>query len=386
MFKNKFLKIFEAIKPTLISIGYGLLIGLIIMLAVSPTQAFQGLAILLAGGFSDGLKGIGDLFYFSGPFILVGLSVGFAFKTGLFNIGASGQIMLGAFVSLYIGLNFTLPNGLHYVVAVIGGTIAGGMLGSLIGLLKAYFNVNEVVASIMLNYATVYFVIFFMSINGMVDSLTSWSKVPPSSAQAPNLNFNLLFKGSALDISIFIAVGAAIIIYIILNKTTLGFELKAVGFNPSGSKYAGISYRRNVIISMAISGALSGLAGAALFLNPTSGKRLSTEASILREGFDGITIALLGSSNPIGIIFSSLFIAHIRLGGLRLQLLEGISPEVISIIVASIIYLTAISQILQLQTNKIFNSIKKVFRKNLKIIFNFIKKIFRKKLKKEGVK
>jgi simple sugar transport system permease protein len=106
----------------------------------------------------------------------------------------------------------------------------------------------------------------------------------------------------------------------------------------------------------------------------------------LREGFDGITIALLGSSNPIGIIFSSLFIAHIRLGGLRLQLLEGISPEVISIIVASIIYLTAISQILQLQTFKIFNSIKKFFRKNLKIIFNFINKIFRKKLKKEGVK
>jgi simple sugar transport system permease protein len=363
MFKMNISKISEAIKPTFISIGYGLLIGLVIMLIVSPTQAFQGLAILLAGGFSDGLKGIGDTFYFAGPFILVGLSVGFAFKTGLFNIGASGQVMLGAFVSLYIGLNFTLPNGLHYAVAVIGGMIAGGLLGAIIGLLKAYFNVNEVVASIMLNYATVYFVIFSMSVSGMVDSLTSWSKVPPPSAQAPNLNFNQIFRGSALDISIFIAVGVAIIIYIILNKTTLGFELKAVGFNSSGSKYAGISYKRNVIISMAISGALSGLAGAALFLNPTSGKRLSTEASILREGFDGITIALLGNSNPIGIIFSSLFIAHIRLGGLRLQLLEGISPEVISIIVASIIYLTAISQILQVKTNEMFKFIKSIFKK-----------------------
>lgn len=361
-------ELFKGSMPTLISIGYGLLIGLLIMLIVSPTQAFQGIGILLVGGLRTGLKGIGDTFYFAGPYILVGLSVGFAFRTGLFNIGASGQVMLGAFASLYVGLNIPMPNGIHYVVAVTAGVVAGGLLGALIGLLKAYFNVNEVVASIMLNYAVVYFVIFSMSTSGMVDRLTSWSKIPPSTAQAPNLNFNKIFSGSSLDLSIFLAIGAVILIYIILNKTTLGFELKAVGFNPSGSKYAGISYKRNVIISMAISGALSGLAGAALFLNPTSGKRLSTSAVILREGFDGITIALLGASNPIGIVFASLFIAHIRLGGLQLQLLDGISPEVISIIVAAIIYLTAISQILQDKTSQLGLYIKnKIFKKSKKV-------------------
>lgn len=368
MFKLNFRSLISGAKPTLISIGYGLLIGLLIMLIVSPTQAFQGLGILFIGGLRTGLKGVGDTFYFAGPYMLVGLSVGFAFKTGLFNIGASGQVMLGAFTALFVGLNMPMPNGIHYVVAVIAGTVAGGLLGALTGLLKAYFNVNEVVASIMLNYAVVYFVIFAMSTTGMVDRLTSWSKVPPNSAQAPNLNFDQIFRGSSLDISIFIAIAAVILIYIILNKTTLGFELKAVGFNPSGSKYAGISYKRNVIISMAISGALAGLAGAALFLNPTSGKRLSTEASILREGFDGITIALLGASNPIGIMFSSIFIAHIRLGGLQLQLLDGISPEVISIIVASIIYLTAISQILQDKTSELGVYIKdNLFRKHKKV-------------------
>lgn len=366
MFKINFKNILVAARPTLISIGYGLLIGLVIMLIVSPAQAFQGLGILSVGGLRTGLKGIGDTFYFAGPYMLVGLSVGFAFKTGLFNIGASGQVMIGAFASLYVGLNVPMANGVHYVVAVIAGTAAGALLGALTGLLKAYFNVNEVVASIMFNYAVVFFVIFAMSTTGMVDRLTSWSKVPPPSAQTPNLNFSQIFGGSPLDISIFIAIGAVILIYIILNKTTLGFELKAVGFNPSGSKYAGISYKRNVIISMAISGALSGLAGAALFLNPTSGKRLSTEAAILREGFDGITIALLGASNPFGIMFSSIFIAHIRLGGLQLQLLDGISPEVISIIVASIIYLTAISQILQDKTSQLGQFIKNIFKRRSK--------------------
>jgi simple sugar transport system permease protein len=366
MFKLNLKDILSGARPTLISIGYGLLIGLVIMLIVSPTQAFQGLGILSIGGLRTGLKGIGDTFYFAGPYMLVGLSVGFAFKTGLFNIGASGQVMIGAFASLYVGLNVPMVNGIHYVVAVIAGTAAGALLGALTGLLKAYFNVNEVVSSIMLNYAVVYFVIFAMSTTGMVDRLTSWSKAPPNSAQAPNLNFDQIFRGSSLDISIFIAIAAVILIYMILNKTTLGFELKAVGFNPSGSKYAGISYKRNVVISMAISGALSGLAGAVLFLNPSSGKKLSTSANILTEGFDGITIALLAASNPIGIFFSSIFIAHIRLGGFQLQSLEGISPEVISIIIASIIYLTAISQILQDKTNQLGQFIKKRFSRRTK--------------------
>lgn len=368
MLKEKIKSILQSARPTFISIGYGLLIGLLIMLAVNPAQAFQGLGILLVGGLSNGLKGIGDTFYFAGPYILVGLSVGFAFRTGLFNIGASGQVMIGAFTALYVALNIPMPNGIHYVVAVIAGTLAGGLLGAITGMLKAYFNVNEVVASIMFNYAVVYFTIFMMATNGMVDTLTSWSKVAPISARAPNLNFNTIFRGSSLDISIFIAIAVTILIYIILEKTTLGFELKAVGFNPSGSKYAGISYKRNVIISMAISGALAGLAGAALYLNPTSGKRLSMEAAILREGFDGITISLLGASNPFGIMFASVFIAHIRLGGLQLQLLDGISPEVISIIVASIIYLTALSQILQDKTYQIGNYIKtKIFKIKKKV-------------------
>ncbi len=366
MVKSKIKKILKAASPTLISIGIGLIFGFLVMLITAPQEAFQGLIMLLTGGLSTGLKGIGDVLYFAGPYILAGLAVGFAFKTGLFNIGASGQIMIGGFVALYIGINVPMPSGIHYLVALVCGVLAGAIVGAIPGILKAFFNVNEVVTCIMLNYATLYYVMFQLVQSNMVNPLTTFSKNPLSTAYAPNLNFDQLFNGSSLDISIFIALIIAVVIHIILNKTTLGYELKAVGYNPQGSKYAGINNKRNMIISMAISGALAGLAGVCLYLNPTSGKRLTMSASLLSEGFDGITVSLLGASNPIGIFFSGLFISYIRVGGSRLQLLDGISPEIISIITATIIYLSALSSVLQRQFTRIVRFIKeKIFKKKV---------------------
>jgi general nucleoside transport system permease protein len=358
MLINNLKKVFKNIRPTLISIGAGLIVGFIIMLIVSPTQAISALGIMFIGGLRNGIKGLGDTLYFGGPYILVGLSVAFAFKTGLFNIGASGQIMLGALFALFVALKVDIPAPFHYPAAVLAGIIGGALLGSITGFLKAFFNVNEVVTTIMLNYMTIYFTIFSLLQFKMVDSLSGYSMIPPVSARAPNFGFNVLFNGSPLDISIFLALGATILIYILLNKTVLGFELKAVGFNPSASNYAGINYKKNIIISMAIAGALSGLAGAALYLNATSGKRLLTSVDLLPEGFDGITIALLASSNPIGVFFAGLFISHIRLGGFYLQLLDGISFEIISIIIATIIYFSAISNVLQTNLTKITSFIK----------------------------
>ena len=366
MFKSKLKKLWKGIAPTLLSIGIGVLVGFILMLIISPGEALRGLSILLTGALQTGSKGFGDILYLAGPYILAGLAVGFAFKMGLFNIGASGQIMIGAFVALAIGIKLNLGDGAHYIVALLAGVLAGAVIGAIPGLLKAFFNVNEVVTCIMLNYTVLYFVIFQLTQSGLIDTYTSYSKYPNPTAYAPNLGLDKIFNGSSVDISIFLAIIVAIVLYIILQKTTLGYALKAAGYNPAGSKYAGMNNKRNMIISMAISGACAGLAGVCLYLNPTSGKRLTLDASVLSEGFDGITIALLGNSNPIGIIFSGLFLSYLRLGGTRLQLLRGFSPEMISVITAVIIYLSALSAVLQRQFDNIVTFIREKVFKNKK--------------------
>jgi simple sugar transport system permease protein len=363
MIKEKIKVYFEKIKPTLISVISGLLIGFIIMTIVSPNQSLSAMSVLLSGGLVNGLKGLGDTFYFGGPYILAGLSVAFAFKTGLFNIGASGQIMMGALFALFVGVKLNLPAPIHYPLAVLASIAGGSLLGFIAGFLKAYFNVNEVVTTIMLNYFTIYFTIFSLNQFQLVDSSSGYSQSPMLTAQAPNFGFDKIFNNSPIDISIFIAIAATVVIYIILNRTTLGYELKAVGSNPSASKYAGINYKRSIIISMVIAGGLAGLAGASLYLNPTSGKRLLNAVNLLPEGFDGITIALIAASNPIAVFFAGLFIAHIRLGGFYLQLFDGISFEVISIIVATIIYFSAISRVLQDYTSKAYLVVKRLLRK-----------------------
>lgn len=343
---------FNKAYSSIFSILVGLLFGFIILLVSNPAQAVDGFGIILKGGFSTGAKGMGQVLYFATPLILTGLSVGFAFKTGLFNIGAPGQFIMGAFTAVYIGVKWTfLPAPWHWIAALIGAAIVGGLWALIPGLLKAYLNVHEVIATIMMNYIGMYMANYLVKLS-VYDSKKGLSMNTAESAVLPKGGLDYIFfnpLGSTKDMStvncgIWIAIVIAIIMYIILNKTTFGYELKACGFNAHASKYAGISDKRSIVLSMAIAGMLAGLGGGLLYLSGANGRHIKVVDVLAAEGFNGIPVALLGLSNPIGIIFSAIFVSYMTQGGNYLQTLDYM-PEVIDIIIACIIYFSAFSLI-----------------------------------------
>ncbi|MFK4784402.1 ABC transporter permease [Fusobacterium sp. MFO224] len=325
---------------SLLAIVAGLLFGLLILFITNSQDAMAGFQTILAGGLSNGISGVGQVLYLATPIIMTGLSVGFAFKTGLFNIGASGQFTLGAFVAVYIGIKGSFLGPVHWIVALIAAGIAGAIWGFIPGILKAIFNVNEVISSIMMNYIGMYFVNMLVFRN-IYDSGRNQSLPVASTALIPKAGLNTLFRARNLNIGIFIALFFVILMYILLEKTTFGYELKACGQNKDAAKYAGINSKRNIALSMTIAGALAGIGGALLYL-AGSGKYLQVVDIIAPEGFSGISVALLGLSNPIGILFSGIFIAHIIVGGNYLQLYNYV-PEVIDMIISVIIYCGAFS-------------------------------------------
>ena len=335
---------------SIFSILVGLLFGLIVLLFSNPSEAANGFLIILKGGFSTGAKGMGQVLYFATPLILTGLSVGFAFKTGLFNIGAPGQFIMGAFTAVFIGVKWTfLPAPWHWIAALIGAALIGGLWALIPGILKAYLNVHEVIATIMMNYIGMYMANYLIKLY-IYDSQKGLSMNVAGSAVLPKGGLDYVFYnllGSTKDMStvnagIWIAIAVAIIMYIILNKTTFGYELKACGFNKDASKYAGINEKRNIVMSMVFAGMLAGLGGGLLYLSGANGRRINVVDVLASEGFNGIPVALLGLSNPIGIIFSAIFISYITQGGYYLQTLDFV-PEVIDIIIACIIYFSAFS-------------------------------------------
>jgi simple sugar transport system permease protein len=370
--------------PSLISIGFGIVFGILTMFIIwilaltkvfnttNMPEFFYGVAVLLAGGFNEGMDSIGDMLYAAAPLILAGLSVGFAFKTGLFNIGAPGQIVVGGLTAITIGLKITLPAPWHWMLALIAGVIAAGLWGLIIGALKALLNVHEVVASIMMNYISIYTAFLIIKGNNMVNTQTSQTLQLPASALLPHGEV-ALFAYYDMNIGIIIAILAVIILYIVLNKTTLGYQLKAVGFNKDASKYAGMNTKLNIMISMTISGMLAGLAGAILIM--VSGKyfQLTKEAmmaEVMSVGFDGISVALLGLSQPVGALFAGLFLSYIRQGGYYLNLANYMA-EMADVITAVIIYFSALSTALY------------AIVKNRKIKFEALKKIRISKRKQE---
>lgn len=327
---------------SLFAIVVGLLVGLVILLVSNPGQAFAGFATILTGPLTHGMKGIGQVFYFATPIILTGLSVGFAFKTGLFNIGASGQFIIGGFVAVVIGIRCEFLGGFQWVAAVLGAIVAGMLWGAIPGLFKAYFNVNEVIACIMTNYIGMYLVNYLVSTSDdLYDKVRNYSNDVAETANIPGMGLDKLFAGSSINGGFFIALLTVLIIYIILQKTTFGYELKAAGFNKDASRYAGINEKRNIVLSMAISGGLAALGGAAIYL-AGSGKHIEVLDKLVGEGFTGISVALLGLSHPVGVLLAGLFIAYITAGGFYLQLYD-FSTEIIDIIIAVIIYFSAFS-------------------------------------------
>ncbi len=348
---EKLKKGLSSMSASLLAILAGLLAGFLILLISNPANAFKGIQTILLGGWNNGVKGVGQVLYFATPIILTGLSVGFAFKTGMFNIGAAGQLMVGGFVSVYVGVTWTfLPAPWHWIVALLMGALGGMAWGMLVGLFKALFNVHEVITSIMLNYIALYAINYAVKNSHLFDALKNQTVNVATSAVLPKAGLDQVFyqlKGryhdaSSVNSGIFIAIGLAIVIYIILNKTTFGFELKACGFNKHASRYAGISQNRAIMYAMAIAGALSGVAGATMYLAPSTGMHIHVAEVLAAQGFNGIAVALLGMSNPIGIIFSGFFIAHITEGGSYLQSLKYMK-EIIEVIIGLIIYFSAFS-------------------------------------------
>jgi simple sugar transport system permease protein len=340
---------------TLLAIAFGLLFGLLVLFIASPANTFGGFGKILFGGFDK----IGDVLYFATPILMTGLAVGFAFKMGLFNIGASGQYTMGMFFAIYVGFMIDMPSSIHWIVAILAGLLGGMIMGLIPGILKAFFNVNEVITSIMLNYIGMFLVDMWISNNDkMYVSSLSRTKYLPESVQLASLNI----QNSNANIGLFFAISIAVILYVVLHKTTFGYELIATGHNKDAAKYAGINFKRNTVLTMVIAGGLAGLGGAFAILAPSTitGSSMTYEPVniIAINGFNGIAVALLGNSNPVGIIFSALFISHIQRGGTAASLF-GYKPEIIDVVISVIIYFSAFSLIMSGVIGKFFKNLRK---------------------------
>lgn len=350
-----------AFTAALLAIVLGLIFGFVVMLTAKPESALFGFITMLIGGFGR----LGNVFYFATPILMTGLSVGFAFKMGLFNIGASGQYTMGMFFAMYVGFMWKLPAGIHWVVCILAGMIGGMIWGFIPGILKALANVNEVITSIMFNYIGMYLVDMWIqdSATMYIASKTRTAYLPASS-QIPSLGV----PNSNVNYSIIIAIILAILLFIVLNKTTFGYELKATGFNKHASKYAGMNDKKNTILTMLIAGAFAGLGGAFAILAPStiSGSSMTYEPInvIASAGFNGIAVALLGNSSPIGIIFSSIFISHIQRGGTIVSSSFGYKPEIIDVVIAVIIYFSAFAMLMNANVAKMIK--KRRLTKNIK--------------------
>ena len=342
---------FQALMSSIIAIILGLFFGLLIMLIANPLTAFPGFITMIGGWLNnESLRRLGDLIFLAGPLILTGLSVGFAFKTGLFNIGATGQYTMGMFAGIFVGIYGDFLGPLQWIFAFIAAMIFGGLWGLIPGILKSYFNVHEVIASIMLNYIAMYTVnVWIQGDESLFNVAFSKTRAIDLNAYIPTTFLRDIFDRSAIDFGIILAIGFSILIYFILYKTKFGFELQAVGSNRFAAKYSGIKENRSVILSMVVAGALSGAAGALYFLGKGSidgGNQYSVGNELMSAGFDGIAVALLGQSHPFGIVLSAFFISFIQRGGYFMQTL-GIKVEIIDVIIAAIIYTSAMAMLVK---------------------------------------
>ena len=346
MEKNRGLK-------SILAIVLGLLAGALLMLAMG-FEPIKGYQFLFKGGLMN-IERIGNTIATATPLILTGLSVAFAFRTGLFNIGTPGQMLFGGFCTIAVGLSFDLPTVVIVPLMVLAGILGGALWAIVPGLLKALFNVHEVVSSIMMNwiaYWTIYYTVpkYFKG-----EYLETESRMLPETATLRVKWLSDLFGGSYINLGIILALVAVFVVWFILNKTVLGYELKAVGFNRFGAEYAGMPVNRNIVISMMIAGALSGLAGVIQYMGNATVMQIGVMPS---QGFDGIAVSLLGANTPIGVLFSALFFGILYVGKGFMNAAVKIPPELADTIIATIIYFAATSVVIDKVIKK-FKNVKK---------------------------
>ena len=320
------------------AVALGLIAGGLLMVAIG-SNPFEGFYFLFRGGLMS-LERVGNTVATAITLMLVGLSVAFAFKTGLFNIGASGQMLIGGLAATLVAHYVFLPRIIFLPVMIIAAFLGGAIWGIIPGFLKAKFNVHEVVATIMMNWIAYWSIYYFIPafLKGPSLETESRSIAIEQSLRSPWLTE--FFGGGYINLGIFVALISVFVIKFILDKTTLGFELKAVGSNRFCAEYAGIRVNRNVIISMMIAGGLAGLAGMTFY----TGYSRNIQIGVLPTmGFDGIAVALLGASNPVGVLFSALFFGLLQSGKGFMNAMTDVPPEIADTIIATIIYFTATS-------------------------------------------
>ena len=380
----------KTVLASLISIAIGLAVGSVLVLVVglfSPNlglgSAWEGIRLIFLGLFSTGRnaagtltwgfnpQSIGNMLFRATPLILTGLSVSVAFKTGLFNIGAPGQYLMGTMATLAIALGIpssALPGPVIWLLAFLGGMLAGGLWGCIPGLVKAFLNINEVLACIMTNWIAANLVTWFFDATKVFQNIVentksdniyktaygrtmvdgAWTYVEGNGVQTAKLGLDKLFPGSQVNAGILIAILIAIGVYILMTKTTLGYQLKACGSNRHAARYAGINDKRNIVLSMAIAGALSGAGAALYYLAGNTEFFWQTYQSLPATGFNGIPVALLAASHPIGVVFTGCFMSMLNIVGLQLTNLTAYNEYITDVIISVIVYLSAFSLVIKM--------------------------------------
>ena len=330
----------QSLLASLLCILAGLLLGYIALLIINPSGATDAIVAIVKNFMTYSkpqtqLKNLGNTLVKTAPLIMCSLSILFAFKAGLFNIGAAGQYVVGAGASLYCALALQMP----WYLCLLAAIVAGALLGAISGLLKAYRNVNEVISCIMLNWISLYSVnILLTQVKEATSPYTFVLKSTNASAILPAMGLPKFFSNNQyVTIAIPIAVIVAVLIWILLEKTKLGYELKATGYNKNAAKYCGMKEKKNLVMTMAIAGSLAGM-GAALFYLTGIEQWSCTVSTVPPMGFNGISAAFLGGLNPIGSIFSSYFIQHITSGGAYVDK-TMYSAQISDLISSIIIYL-----------------------------------------------
>ncbi|MGN0793981.1 MAG: ABC transporter permease [Aristaeellaceae bacterium] len=387
----------RTILASLLSIVIGMLAGSIIITIVGLTNeplgvkgVWDGIRIVFLGLFVKARDAAGNLVFAFNPqmmgnmlfraipVILTGLSVAVASKTGLFNIGAPGQYLAGTAATLFIALSMpvtgsemtlwqaaqgvthavTFPAWFVWSVAFIGGIVAGALWGAIPGLLKSLLNINEVLACIMTNWIAANLVTWAFDISNLKNVVENTKtgyiyKTSFNGVETAKLGLDKVFPGSQVNGGIIIAAVLAVVVYIILSRTTFGYELKACGSNRLAARYAGIRDKRSIVVSMAIAGALAGAAGSLYYLAGNTEFFWSTYQSLPAVGFNGIPVALLAANHPVGVIFTGMFMSMLDICGLQLTNLTGFNEYITDVIIAVIVYLAAFSLVIRMFIGKI---------------------------------
>ena len=350
----------KPITSALIAIVCGFLVAAVVLAAAgyNPWQAFGA---LFSGMFARP-KYISNVLIKAAPIILTGLSVAFAYKTSLFNIGAEGQYIVSAIVVTLLGIRLNLPAPLLIPVLLAAGMLAGGVWGGLVGLLKAKYGIHEVITSIMLNWIAFYLSNYIVNLpafhqpdstgtypireSGYIMLLPNWKRSPQGMAALSRIPWlREVMMRTDFNFGILIAILMAVLVGFVLYRTAKGFELRAVGFNRDAAQFAGIDVGRSLLESMLISGALSGLAGCVAIMGAAP-HNISTLAAFENNGFNGLSVAFIAGGSPVGCIFAGLLFGGFLYGGQTVQADVGAPSEIINIMMGTIVFFMALSKLI----------------------------------------